>query len=555
MGIMKEAELAVSPALLAVLPKDPRPWYMRRHLLLLNILLVGPMLSSCTFGYDGSMVNGLQSLPQWRTFFGNPSSSKLSAVNVVWPLGQLCGVYPTTWASDRFGRKVPIYIGFLILILASGLQGGARNLAMFIIARFLMGFGTSFTTQPAPILVTELAYPTHRGKVTAIYNTSNVGQISLAMILFRAYQEQWLGSIYAAWLIYGTQTIASSWSWRIPSILQGSLTVVQACLFVFLPESPRQVNPFDTTDCVDGRLTSSRWYISKDRTEEARRVLTKWHAAGDQSSPLVAFELAEIAANINAEATAHSKSSYLDLIRTAAMRKRTFIGMVVGFYGTWSGVAVISYYLTLVLDTVGITSAKSQTLVNGLLQVFNYLVAVTAAVLVDRVGRRRLFLTSACGMLLAFICMTVLSSVFSRSRDHQIGNSVVAFIFIYMMFYNVAFTPLLQAYPLELFPYLLRGRGLTVSLTTTFIGLVIGQSVNPTAMEHVGWKYYILFDLLLAILVALVYFLFPETRRKSLEEIAEVFGDQVIERGTDILKNDENIREHIEVSTIHSDAI
>lgn len=41
-----------------VLPNDPRPWYKQRHLLLLNLGMIIPALSSTTNGYDGSMLNG-----------------------------------------------------------------------------------------------------------------------------------------------------------------------------------------------------------------------------------------------------------------------------------------------------------------------------------------------------------------------------------------------------------------------------------------------------------------------------------------------------------------
>jgi MFS family permease len=265
----------------------------------------------------------------------------------------------------------------------------------------------------------------------------------------------------------------------------------------------------------------------------ARKILLKWHAGGEETSDLVEFEMSEMSENIRLERLVNSQNSYFDLVRTAPNRKRTLIAVIVGFYGTWGGVAVISYYLTLVLDASGITSTYSQNLINGLLQVFNYLASVFAgAMLVDRVGRRRLFLTSAVGMLLSYIAITVSSSNFAHSKNVKVGNSVIAFIFLYQLFYDVGFTPLLQAYPLEIFPYTLRGRGLTVSLSSTFIGLTVGQVINPIAMEDIGWKYYNVFIVLLAILVILVYFLFPETRQKSLEEIAEVFGDAKVQHVT-----------------------
>jgi MFS family permease len=120
------------------------------------------------------MVNGLQTLPQWRDYFNQPSASRLGAINAMYPVGQLIGVFPATWMSDRYGRKIPIYLGFAIWGVAAGIQGGAQNVGMFIVARLLVGISASFVGQPSPILITELAYPTQRGKLTALYYTNYV---------------------------------------------------------------------------------------------------------------------------------------------------------------------------------------------------------------------------------------------------------------------------------------------------------------------------------------------------------------------------------------------
>lgn len=42
-------------------------------------------------------------------------------------------------------------------------------------------------------------------------------------------------------------------------------------------------------------------------------------------------------------------------------------------------------------------------------------------------------------------------------------------------------------------------------------------------MENIGYKYYIVFCCLLAVFLAVTYFVFPETKGRSLEEIAEIF--------------------------------
>ncbi|KAH7357277.1 general substrate transporter [Rhexocercosporidium sp. MPI-PUGE-AT-0058] len=492
----------VGPELLAVLPTDPKPWYKTSHLIQLNLILLVPLFSAATVGFDSAMMNGLQSLPQWKSFFGFPRPALLGTINAIYPIGKLIGLYPATWISDRYGRRKPMCIGFFSLILGAALQGGAQNLSMFIVARVLLGLATAFISLPSPLLICELAYPTQRGKLTALYNT-----------FF------YLGSVFAAWSTYGSFRAQSTWAWRIPSTLQGVFPLMQLCCFYWVPESPR-------------------WLIAHGKHDEAREILNKYHSAGDKDSPLVEFELAEIETAIHAESTTLSQSSYIDCIRTAPNRRRTFIAITVGVFAQWCGNGVVSYYLTLVLDTIGITATSSQTFINGMLQLFNWIVSVLAgALMVDRLGRRTLFLVSTAGMFVSYICWTALNSVFARDNNQTAGYAVLAFIFIYYFFYDIAWTPLLWAYPAEIFPYTLRARGLTITLSSAYLGLILGQFVNPIAMTDIGWKYYIVFCCLLAILLAIVYFCYPETKGRSLEEVAEIFDGKKVGQSGEQVEN------------------
>jgi MFS family permease len=68
-----------------------------------------------------------------------------------------------------------------LIIIGSALQGGAQNLGMFIAGRIIIGLGTGIVAVAAPQLMTEVAYPTHRGKMVSLYMTQWVvvsGQIS-----------------------------------------------------------------------------------------------------------------------------------------------------------------------------------------------------------------------------------------------------------------------------------------------------------------------------------------------------------------------------------------
>jgi MFS family permease len=92
----------------------------------------------------------------------------LGALNSVYPAGKVIALFLVTYVCDRFGRKRAVMIGSITCVAFAIMQAVSQNLETFIAARAILGFCTSFLAQPSPILITELAYPTHRGKLTAL---------------------------------------------------------------------------------------------------------------------------------------------------------------------------------------------------------------------------------------------------------------------------------------------------------------------------------------------------------------------------------------------------
>ena len=181
-------------------------------------------------------------------------------------------------------------------------------------------------------------------------------------------------------------------------------------------------------------------------------------------------------------------------------------------------------------------------MINGLLQVFNFIAAGSAAMLVDRLGRRTLFLWSASGMLLSFIIWTACSAVFDSTQGKPLGNTVIAFVFIFFFHYDIAYTPLLLGYPTEIFPYSIRSKGLTVQLLSVYGSLIILAFVNPIALDSIGWHYYIFFCCFDVVVLAVTWLAFPETKSHSLEEIAEVFdGPLPATSGIVFAKDDDTV--------------
>lgn len=71
-------------------------------------------------------------------------------------------------------------------------------------------------------------------------------------------------------------------------------------------------------------------------------------------------------------------------------------------------------------------------------------------------------------MLVCFIIVTALSGTFAEYGIKAAGSATVAFLFLFFGFYDIAFTPLSIAYPVEILPFKLRSKGLSVNLTTVF---------------------------------------------------------------------------------------
>ncbi|KAI0858283.1 hexose transporter [Xylaria cubensis] len=484
---MKDSQI-VGEALAQVLPKTNKYWFQQPHLLKLNLLLLIPLLSSSVAGYDGSLMNGLQSLEQWQTYFGNPRGATLGLVNAAQSIGSVLALPFVGVLTDKYGRKPSLIAGLVTVVVATIVQATSVKLPQFIISRAIVGFGGMFSVHPSPLLIAELAYPTHRGKYTSAFWTM-----------------YYLGAILASWTTFGCQDYQNDWSWRAPSILQAAFPIVQLLFIYWVPESPR-------------------WLVSKDRTAEATDILSQYHAPEQDSgeSPLVRYQLDQIVQTIQQERVA-SSTGWSALILTSGNRKRTLIAFLVGFMAQWNGVAVVSYYLTLVLGTIGITETYTQTLINGLLQVFNFGAALAAAFLVDRLGRRTLFLWAGIGMLISYIILTACSAVVNQSGSNSAGIVVIVTLFTFFFHYDISFTPLLFGYPTEILPFNIRAKGIAVELFGIYGSLTLLAFINPIGLESIGWRYYLLFSVLLVVFLLITYFLFPETKGYTLEEISVLF--------------------------------
>ena len=400
--------------------KSTYPWHAP-HLLKLNyctisLVLFGKSPSSgaslrrlCTEkklasanGYDSSMVNSLQSISRWMEFMDEPTGAWLGFISISYWIGLLLTYLVAPSISNRYGRKLGLYIGILFIIAGAILQGLAPNPGAWIVGRAFAGCAASLWSCNAPALITEVAYPSHRAVVSSFYQCG-----------------YYIGSSLAAWIIYGTLGFDNSWSWRIPSFLQLILPVIAVPGLLLCPESPR-------------------WLMSQSRNEEATALFTKWHAAGDQDSHVVSVQITEIQEALEQEKRIGAGSSYLDMLKTRGNRRRFWITVSLALFSQWGGNGVVSFYLTMVLDTIGITKASDQLIITASMQIWNLLCGIIAASFVTRLGKRPLFHASAAVMFVSYASITGLSGAFAADNNASVGIAVVPFLFIFFAGYGMA---------------------------------------------------------------------------------------------------------------------
>lgn len=186
---------------------------------------------------------------------------------------------------------------------------------------------------------------------------------------------------------------------------------------------------------------SPRWLVSKDRDDEAFAVLTKYHAEGDASSVLVQAEMAQIRSTIKLELE-HSKQSWMDMFRTAGMRRRVLIACMMGLFTQMSGNTLLSYYSNLLFEMMGYDTDYAKTRINIANQCWSLLNGVIIALVVTRFRRRWMFMLSAATMCLVFIGMTVSFERLRVAKDNDYKNTsagiaALFFYFAYAPCYNI----------------------------------------------------------------------------------------------------------------------
>ncbi|KAF6820950.1 hypothetical protein CSOJ01_00385 [Colletotrichum sojae] len=476
------------PEVLRLMSLDTTPWYQKPNLRVLYLFLVPACIGvEMTTGYDGSILNGLQAVQAWQDYFDEPKGALLGILGAAYNLGGLFSLPFVPWFNDRFGRKHSITFGSCVLVVGAILQATSTHIGMFMAARLLLGLGIPFSVSGASQLIAELSRPRERGVITGLFNASWAS-----------------GAILAAGVTLGHYHINGNQAWRVPSALQALPASLQLLSIWFIPESPR-------------------WLISKDRQEEAFRVLVKYHGEGDERDAFVDAEFSEIAAQVRLEME-NSKRTWAELLSTDGNRRRVLIACCVGVFSQWSGNGLISYYLAKTLATIGITDRRTQNIMNLSLTCWNFLTGIAGSFATRLLRRRVQYLTAFASMAVIFAVWTGVGGHYAESRAPGTAEAVIVMIFLYEAAYHLMH-PLAYVFITEVFPFVLRAKGVATLQFFTRGSTAFNTFVNPVGLEDLGWKFYLVYAVWLWCETAIIYFLYPETKGPTLEELACLFDD------------------------------
>ncbi|KAK4219788.1 general substrate transporter [Rhypophila decipiens] len=446
------------------------------------------------FGYDQGVMGGILTLAVFLEAFPtiNPNAVGISdaeastrsttqGISVAsYNLGCFIGALISIFIGNPLGRKKVIMLGTAIMVVGAILQASATSLPHFIVGRVITGIGNGGNTSTVPTWQSETSKAHKRGKMVMIEG---------ALIT--------CGIMISYWVDLGLSFAPGSVAWRFPLAFQIVFCIIILVFIPALPESPR-------------------WLIFKGRDDEAKEVLAALNDA-DINDPIVESEFLAIRDTVNEM----SKGKFSDLFTMDRDRNlhRTVLGYVNQVFQQISGINLITYYAAVIYNNLGMSDFLSRLLaaLNGT----EYFIASWPAVfLVERVGRRKLMLFGSIGQAAT---MAILAGVNSQTgTGYQIAG--IVFLFVFNTFFAVGWLGMSWLYPAEIVPLRIRAPANALSTSANWIFNFLVVMITPIAFQNIGYKTYIIFAVINAFIVPCVYFLYPETAYRSLEEMDAIFA-------------------------------
>ncbi|KAI9367005.1 general substrate transporter [Aspergillus egyptiacus] len=396
--------------------------------------------------------------------------------------------------GERWGRKSSTFWGSLIMIIGTVMQAATFDYGLFVAGRVVGGIGNGMVTSTIPTWQSECARPHQRGVL-----------IMLSGALISA------GIMIAYWVDYGFYFLTGSVRWRFPLMFQSFFTIVVMFGLLYLPDSPR-------------------WLIMQGRHTEARDVMARLLDQGDYDA-----EVEQELRNINDALAAQSKGGtfrYRELLTNGPSQnfRRAALAVVAQFFQQIVGINLITYYATFIFEnSLGFAPDMSRLLAacNG---TEYFLASLVALPLIERTGRRKLMLIGVFGMMSS---MAILAGAVSTGRilpngapelDTKYGVTATVFLFVFNTFFALGWLGMTWLYPAEITNLRIRIQANALSTSSNWMSNFLIVMITPPAFKNLGYKTYVIFAVINAAVFPCVYFFFPETKGRTLEELDVVFA-------------------------------
>ncbi|ETS86282.1 hypothetical protein PFICI_00110 [Pestalotiopsis fici W106-1] len=412
-------------------------------------------------------------------------------VVAIYTLGCLIGALGIARVANRFGRRPSLLAGAVVVAAGMLIQATSFSLAQLIVGRILSGVGNGAINAVVPVWQSECSAPKSRGKNVVVLGA------------FVA-----TGVAAAGWVNYGLSSISSQEvAWRLPLALPIVFSLMLMASTMLFPESPR-------------------WLVMKGKTEDARQSISRL-AVGNQADPeAVELELATLTSMIRIEGQQPARG-YLDLFKRDGQRLwyRLCLAIGINFCAQMTGANVISYYGTTIFKESLLLPSKKAALLNAGVLTWKIAAATFAYLTVDRIGRKPLFMIAGAGMGASMAGLAGTVWAIDNQASPGAGIAATFFLFLFMAFFPLGFLAANFLYSAEIAPQDLRIHLASIGTATHWLFNFVIAEITPIAFVSIKWRYYIVYAVIGFCVVPLVYFLFPETKGKSLEEMNTLFSE------------------------------
>ncbi|SCV04979.1 LANO_0G15830g1_1 [Lachancea nothofagi CBS 11611] len=472
-----------------------------------NIYVVGMVacISGLMFGFDISSMSSMIGTVHYKNYFNNPNSTEQGGITAAMSAGSFAGSLVSSHFSDVFGRRVSLHLCASLWILGAIIQCASQNVAMLVAGRVISGIGIGFGSSAAPVYCSEVSPPRIRGTICGLFQFSVTLGI---MILF--------------YVGYGCHFINGAGAFRVTWGLQIVPGLVLLIATFFLPESPR-------------------WLANHDRWEEAGEVVARIGANGDREDPQVKLQIEEIKEQVILDQKAVS-FGYRQLFRKKTINK-TIVGVCAQMWQQLCGMNVMMYYIVYIFEMAG--SSGNTVLVSGSIQyVLNVVMTIPALFLVDKVGRRPVLITGGIFMFIWLFVVAGLLANYSvpapggfdgddtvriRIPDYNghAAKGVIAASYLFVCSFAPTWGIGIWIYCSEIFNNMERAKGSALCAAVNWAFNFALAMFVPSAFRNITWKTYIIFGVFSVCLTIQTYFMFPETKGKTLEEIDQMWADNI----------------------------